>query len=71
MPLNEQAQYTWQHGTYLTTRQWKGHTINLYHVDKFLVEVWYNPGTNCVDEVRSFKNKKCLELYLEGINLDL
>ena len=69
LPVNDQAEYTWQHGTYLTAREWKEHTINLYHVDKSFVEVWYNPSSNCLDEVKSFKSKNCLTPYLENIEL--
>ena len=69
LPIGDQAQYTWKHGTYLTARQWKENTINLYHVDKFFVEVWYNPDTNCIDTVKSFKSKNCLKPYLDNIEL--
>ena len=63
--LKGEAQYTWEHGTYLAAR----HTINLYHVGKFFVEVRYNPVTNCIDEVKSFKTRSCLEPYLEKIEV--
>jgi hypothetical protein len=71
MPTNDQAAYTWEFGTYLASRSWKNHSINLYHVDKFFVEVWYDPGMNHVDKIRSFKSRNCLEPYLESIFLEI
>ena len=70
LKTNDQAAYTWEHGTYLTARKEKFYAINLYSVDKFFVEVWYHPEVICIDKIRSFKNRKCLEPYLEGINLN-
>jgi len=71
LPTNDQAAYTWENGTYLTARHWRELTINLYHVDKFFVEVWYNHKLNQVDKIRSFKSRNCLEPYLENIFLEL
>jgi hypothetical protein len=58
LPTNQHAAYTWQHGTYLTARQYNGHSINLYHLDKFFVEVWYCPEEVKINKIRSFKSKK-------------
>jgi len=69
MPENDQAAYTWEFGTFLLSRHWKSHSINLYYVDKFFVEVWYNPSKNCIEQVKSFKSKNCLQPYLEEIEI--
>lgn len=37
--LKGEAQYTWEHGTYLAHRKESHFVINLYSVDKFFVEV--------------------------------
>ena len=71
LPLKEKAQYTWEHGTHLANRQEKSFAINLYHVDKFFVEVWYCPEEICINKIRSFKSRGCLEPYLELINVEL
>ena len=69
MPTHEQAAYSWMKGSYLMARQCDGLSVNLYHVDQFFVEVWYDPIKNCVDKIRSFKSRKCLEPYLEKIEI--
>lgn len=57
LPINDEAQYTWDAGTYLTSRSDYYHNINLYHVDKFFVEIFYDQETNIVEKIRSFKSK--------------
>ena len=69
--LKGEAQYTWEHGTYLAARQENFHAIKLYSIDQFFVEVWYHPEEVCIDKIRSFKSKKCLEPYLEKIKISM
>ena len=70
LPINDQAAYTWKHGTYIAARREKHFAINLYSVDKFFVEVWYCPEEVCINKIRSYKSKKCLDSYLEEIEID-
>ena len=69
MPINDRAGYTWDKGIYLASRTKNNYSINLYHLDKFFVEVYYNPEMNYLEKIRSFKSKKCLEVYLDKIIL--
>jgi hypothetical protein len=43
---------------------------NLYAIDAFYVDVVYNPDTNKIVEVRSFKTGKCLEKYFPEIRIE-
>jgi hypothetical protein len=70
LKANDQAAFTWEHGTYLAARHEKDFAINLYHVDKFFVEVWLNPEEVKINKIRSFKSKKCLEPYLVNIQIN-
>lgn len=36
IPIKEQAQYTWEHGTYLACKREKDFVINLYSGNNFL-----------------------------------
>jgi hypothetical protein len=40
---------------------------NLYGIDAFYVDMVYDPDTNEIVEVRSFKTGKCLEKYFPRI----
>ena len=71
LPENKKASYNWDKGTYLATKQVNFFSINLYHVGKFFVEVWYDPKKNFVKEIRRFKSKRCLEPYLEKISINI
>ncbi len=70
LPINNQAAYTWENGTYLASRFEEDYSINLYWVDKFFVEVYYDHMGNFIDKIRSFKSKKCLTPYLDKIELN-
>lgn len=71
LPLKEQITYTKAHGTFLAARPDKDHVIQLFHLEKFFVEMWYNSESGKFDKVRSFKSRKCLEPYLEDISLNI
>ena len=68
--LKGEAQYTWEHGTYLAARQENFHAIKLYSVDKLFIEIWYCPEEVKINKIRSFKSNKCLDPYLEDISLN-
>ena len=51
---NDQAGYIWEHETYLAAMEENSFAINLYPVDKFFVEVWFNPEEVCINKIRSF-----------------
>lgn len=71
LSLNEKAQYTWEHGTYLATRKADVYKVNLYHLGKFFAEIFYNSNKNSIAHIKSFKSKMCLEPYLNRIEIDL
>jgi hypothetical protein len=47
-----------QYGTFLDNHITKIERCNLYAIDKFFVEVVYNPEFNSITELRSFKTGK-------------
>jgi len=69
LSIGDQTGYTWEHGTYLAHRRETHFVINLYSVNNFFVEVWFNPEEIKINKIRSFKSRKCLEPYLDGIDL--
>lgn len=62
LPEDGQAEATWQ-GNFLMTRNEIGHTIALYKVDTFYVEVYYNKFTNEIDGFSPFTFRTKLGLY--------
>lgn len=69
LPLQYQAQFTWDHGVFLATRKTSRHIINLYHTRKFFVEVYFSIKNEGVDMICSFTNMEQLEPYIDEIDI--
>lgn len=69
LDLEKKAETVWNHATYLTWRPWSRGKVNLYALEDFFVEVYYDDEFNCMDDIRSFKCLDCLDEYLERIDL--
>lgn len=52
------------------TRATDGLKINLYGVDAFYVEAWYDPEFNCIVKFRAFRSVDALAPYLDLIELE-
>jgi hypothetical protein len=63
LELNERMEAVNQHGTFLDNHVSKTERCNLYAIDKFFVEVVYNPKFNTITEVKSFKTGHLLDKY--------
>jgi hypothetical protein len=70
LPIQYQAQFTWDHGQFLATRKTSRHIINLYHTKKFFVEVYFSTKNEGVDMICSFTNLEQLQPYLDRIDID-
>ncbi len=64
----QKADAVWD-GTYLGDRQDDNHSILLYEVDSFYVEVYYHKEFNNITRFRSFITTDLLEPYLRQIDL--
>jgi len=70
LPFKHKAQFTWDNGTFLANREDQhGRKVNLYSAGKFFVEVYYSPKANAITKFRAFKSSKCLEPYLDLIEI--
>jgi len=70
LPMQYQAQFTWDSGVFLASRKTDAHVINLYYTKKFFVEVHYSLRSEGVDMISSFTNLDKLQPYLDQISLD-
>lgn len=71
LPEDAQDAYFTENGRYLARRYTSTHSINLYAVDSFFVEAWYEPMTNYLQHLRSFSSVAQLDTYLNMIRLGL
>ena len=63
LELNERMEAVNQYGTFLDNHVSNTERCNLYAIDKFFVEVVYNPEHNTITEVKSFKTGHLLDKY--------
>ena len=66
---DERASMVWEEGVFLLSRSHANGKVNLYGIDSFYVEVYYNPELNCVEDIRSFQTVQCLEPYLDLMDI--
>ena len=67
---DEKANAVWQ-GSFLADREEDGLKIQLYAVDNFFVELFYDATENKITAFRSFNSKRLLAPYLAQITFDL
>jgi hypothetical protein len=63
LELNGRMEAVNQFGTFLDNHINKTERCNLYAIDRFFVEVVYNPEFNTITEIRSFKTGYLLNKY--------
>ncbi|MBW6491967.1 MAG: hypothetical protein K0B15_12320 [Lentimicrobium sp.] len=68
---DDKADILWDRGVFMMNRSEDGFDINLYSLDDFFVEAWYNPEANVIEKFRTFKSLNPLEPYLDRIKLNL
>jgi hypothetical protein len=69
--LNEtqQAEILWENGVHIGERADQEHTIVLYQIEGFYVEVFYHRGLNAIKRFRSFSSTDQLMPYTNKINI--
>ena len=67
---DDKLKSVWKHGTFIDNYIKTSEKTNLYAIDAFYVDVVYDPDTNEIVEVRSFKKGLCLEKYFPEIKTE-
>lgn len=71
LPNLKKAQLTLEKGTVLVRRKQQHAVITLYALSDFYVEIWYDSKSMKIDKIRSFRDSKALDAYIDDINLDI
>lgn len=66
----EQADAAWNNGALLAERFESFHSIQLYQLEDYYIEVTRHQHFNVILKVASFKDTVHLEPYLNAINID-
>lgn len=65
----DQTCVLWNKGVFLCERKTDQHTIGLYQVNGFYIEVFYHPEHNSIERLRSFRSVDQLRPYLEKMDI--
>ncbi|HEY1113511.1 MAG TPA: hypothetical protein VGE66_08110 [Chitinophagaceae bacterium] len=66
----DQVDTAWKRGVLLAERAEGFHTVSLYQLDGFYIEVTRHTHFNVIIKVASFRDTAHLEPYLKNINID-
>ena len=53
LDINKKADTVWNHSTYLMSRPYVSGIANLYALEDFYVEIYYDREMNCIEDIRS------------------
>lgn len=68
MDLNERAEAIWK-GVFISNRMAGDFTIQLFQIDSFNIEVFYNRELVEITKIGAFKALRLLERYLVGMQI--
>ncbi len=66
---DDQAQTAWELGEHIATRISLLHTITLWQIEGFYVEIYYNQADQKIEKLRSFRSTILLTPYLKQIDI--
>jgi len=65
LPEDKKTAVLWKGGIYIGKRKTEEHTIVLYQLDAFYVEVFYTLYRKHIDRIECSENTSLLDLYAE------
>ena len=66
---DDQAQTAWQYGEHIATRMTLLHTVSLWQIEGFYVEIFFNQADQKIEKLRSFRTTILLTPYLKQIDI--
>ena len=70
LSTDEKAWYLWHGATFLHVYENGKHRINLFHLNNFYIELWYNLESNGIEKVIAFSTTDRLKPFLDRINIE-
>lgn len=70
LPLMDKIKFLYEHGSYIMSIRYYGHKINLYVLNGYFVEVFYNHRRALIDKVDVLDmNHSRMQFYFDQIRL--
>jgi len=70
LTLDEKAWYLWHGASFLHVYESSGFRINLFHLNNYYIELWYDIRQNSVGHIRAFTSIAFLEPFLDNIDIN-
>ncbi len=67
---DEKAWYLWHGATFLHVYENSAHRVNLFYLNNYYIELWYNMQGNKVDNIRAFTSIDLLDPFLDTIQIE-
>jgi hypothetical protein len=67
---NEQIDLLYREGVYVGKRKQGDHTLVLYQLESFYVEVWYLQYRKWIEKLHCFRSTSLLDPYLDLMDLE-
>lgn len=70
LDFDEKAWHVWHDATFLIVRQNKSYRVNLYYLNHYYIQLWYDVKKNRIEKIAATYSKKVVIPYLRIINVD-
>jgi len=71
LTTDEQAWYLWHGATFLHVYENGKHRVNLFHLNNYYIELWYNLDGNNIEKIGAFTSTELLKPFLDRIDIDV
>jgi hypothetical protein len=70
LPVRDQVKVLYERGTFVVAIRYYGYKVNLYLMQNYYVEVFYNHKQDCIEKIELFNPRhKRLKFYTDQISL--
>lgn len=68
--FDEKAWHVWHDATFLIVRQNKSCRVNLYYLNHYYIQLWYDVKQNRIEKIAATLSKKVVDPYLKLIEIN-
>ena len=70
LDFDEKAWHVWHSATFLIVRHNSKFRVNLYHLNGYYIQLWYNVKQNRIEKIAATPSAKVMDPYLKLIHLE-
>ena len=70
LDFDEKAWHVWHQATFLMVRHNTKFRVNLYHLNSYYIQLWYDVKQNRIEKIAATPSSKVIDPYLKLIDFD-